>query len=129
MKIIYITLVLVIINIAILYVIIKSYNNKYTFEKIIKILIRQCARWAIASEQDKTPLVKLLHANYSTGYLWSLKDIASDDEITKTTRIDMKKFTQNILKIQDKSTLYAVKKCPVFGPKETYLLSIANSTI
>ena len=130
MKIIYIiTPILLLIVVAISRKMFDLWNNIIKRDEVTRILIRQCARWAIASEQDETPLIKLLHANYSTGYLWAVKDVATDDEISRATGIDMKKFTRTILKIQDESTMYAVKKCSVFGPKETYLLNIANSTI
>ena len=52
-------------------------------------LIRQAARWAAAAQQDKSPMIALLHANYGAGYLWALKDIASDQDIYNNTGIDV----------------------------------------
>ena len=37
--------------------------------RTIRTLLRQSARWALASQQDKSPLIALLHANYGAGYL------------------------------------------------------------
>lgn len=106
----------------------KLYNRHYNkkFDDIIKILVRQCSRWAIAAEQDNTPLIKTLHANYAAGYLWAIKDIASDEEIYHITGINMKDFTKNIVSIQDKSTLNIAQICPQFAPVDKYLLNIAN---
>lgn len=113
----------------IIFVIYKIYYNGYNhakFDNIIKILVRQCSRWAIAAEQDNTPLIKTLHANYAAGYLWAIKDIASDEEIYHITGINMKDFTKNIVSIQDKSTLNIAQICPQFAPVDKYLLNVAN---
>ena len=104
----------------------KKIHNECNYHEIIEILLRQCARWALTSIQDTTPLVRLLHANYSTGYLWALKDIATDDEIENATGVDMKKFTLRILRIQDETTANVIKVCPNFGPQEKYLFGVAN---
>ena len=42
--------------------------------KNINTLIRQAARWSVAAQQDESPIIALLHANYGAGYLWALKD-------------------------------------------------------
>ena len=47
----------------------------------IETLIRQASRWSVAAQQDDSPIIALLHANYGAGYLWALKDIATDQEI------------------------------------------------
>ena len=53
-----------------------GYHNSYrtiilncpeTIKRIINILTRQTARWSTASSQDKSPLVRVLHANYGVG--------------------------------------------------------------
>lgn len=93
----------------------------------IKTLIRQTSRWAIASTQDKSPLIALLHANYSAGYLWALRDIASDMEIKQVTNVDIVKFIKNITNIQDKATKIVSKNCPNFvGDLDPTLLKIAG---
>jgi hypothetical protein len=51
-------------------------------------MVRQCSRWMVASEQDESPLISTLHANYGTGYFWALKDIARNDEIKSATEIN-----------------------------------------
>lgn len=83
----------------------------------IHTLIRQTARWAIASEQDKNPLIAVLHANYAVGYLSALKEIATDKEIEKITGLDIIQFQRNIQTIQDKATMNATNQCPSFAPQ------------
>ena len=87
-------------------------NNK---KNMTNKLIRQCARWAVASEQDKSPLIALLHANYAAGYLWALKDIVSDVEIKQYTNIDILDFETKIVNIQDLATKKVSSACPEFA--------------
>ena len=80
-----------------------SNDTKKFHNKIINKLVRQTARWATAASQDDNPVIAVLHANYGAGYLWALKDIATNDEIEKTEKIDMKEFEKNIVDTQDKA--------------------------
>ena len=73
-------------------------NNNNFKENAIKNLLRQSSRWAIAAKQDKSPIITLLHANYAAGYLWALKDIATDNDIKSITGIDIIKFKQKMFK-------------------------------
>jgi len=94
--------------------------------KNIKTLVRQAARWSTAAEQDEAAMVRVLHANYGTGYLWALTDIASDAEIEIATGINMYKFRENIVKIQDASTVNMATLCPAYAPKPSYLTAIGG---
>ena len=40
----------------------------------VDILVRQASRWSVAAQQDKSPMIALLHANYGVGYLWALQE-------------------------------------------------------
>ena len=98
-----------------IYYFFKNYKCMFSDKnKLIKKLLRQSSRWAVAAHQDKSPIISLLHANYAPGYLWSLKDIASDIEIQNATNIDIINFTEKIVDIQDKSTKKVSHACPQF---------------
>ena len=98
-----------------IYYFFKNYKCMFSDKnKLIKKLLRQSSRWAVAAHQDKSPIISLLHANYAAGYLWSLKDIASDIEIQNATNIDIINFTEKIVDIQDKSTKKVSHACPQF---------------
>ena len=109
-----------------------SYRNIYldcpkTMERIVNILIRQCARWSTASAQDKSPIVSVLHANYGVAYLSALKDIASESQIKKYSNINLQKFTSEVLKQQDNATMYTAKQCPNYAKHlNLYLAKIAK---
>ena len=96
-------------------------------DKNIKVLVRQTARWAAAAQQDDSPIVALLHANYGAGYLWALRDIASDIEIKESTGVDILDFQKKIVDVQDASTKKVTGNCPEFiGDLDQYLLRIAG---
>jgi len=101
-------------------------TSKQLLNSIIKILIRQCARWSTAAQQDQNSMIMVLHANYGAGYLWALKDIATDQQIMDATQIDMKKFTNEVVKIQDHATKKMALLCPKYAPQRTYLTSIGG---
>ena len=93
----------------------------------LKTLLRQSSRWSLAAQQDKNPLIAVLHANYGAAYLWALKDIATSQEIESATGIDTMKFEQKIKHIQDEKTKNMVKLCPEFsGKTDEYLAAIAG---
>lgn len=82
-------------------------------DKIIQTLYRQSSRYAVASHQDKSPLIALLHANYAAGYLWAMKDIVSSQDFEKATGKNLLDFERNITAIQDKATQKIITQCPV----------------
>jgi len=114
------------IIIAVLIGLFIRYNNR---NKIIRTLVRQAARWSTAAEQDASPMIAVLHANYGVGYLWALKDIATAPEILLATGIDIRKFESEIVNVQDRATVNMIKVCPSFGPEPTYLSSLGGEGI
>lgn len=84
-------------------------------KSIIKTLLRQTARWANAAGQDASPLVATLHQNYSLGYYYALKDIATDQEIEQATGINPVDFQHRLTQYQDLVTKQVVAECPRFA--------------
>src|SRR5690349_19862707 len=85
-------------------------SNIYDNNKYIQTLLRQISRWAVASEQDQSPMISVLHANYAVGYLEALRDTTDESEIDKY--IDFQKFKKKIYAVQDRAVTNAVKACP-----------------
>ena len=104
----------------------KSTNNNKQIEFVAKKLIRQAARWSTAAKQDNNSMIAVLHANYGAGYLWALKDIINNDIIEKKTGIDMMKFENEIVQIQDEATRNMAKLCPKYAPEPSYLTNLAG---
>lgn len=86
-------------------------NKDDIYVESVKTLYRQCARWASASLQDEADIIKTLHANYATGYLWALKDIVSNEDFRAITGEDFLKFENTIVTVQDAATKSLVSKC------------------
>ena len=106
----------------------KSNSNSNDKNKIIQTLIRQAARWSSASQQDNSPLIAFLHANYGIGYIEALQDISSTQEIKKATGIDFIEFKNKIKSIQDSAAKKVTQSCPQFtGNVDKYLLKIGGN--
>lgn len=73
-------------------------------EDQIMTLYRQAARYAVASLQDESDVIRVLHANYAMGYLMALKDIVTDDQFEKFTGVNRVEFERRISSIQDAAT-------------------------
>jgi hypothetical protein len=86
-------------------------------DKQIRILYRQTARYAVASLQDDSPVIKTLHANYAMGYLMALKDLATTDQFARATGDNLLSFERKIAAIQDASTVNLVGDCPDLIPE------------
>jgi Na+-transporting NADH:ubiquinone oxidoreductase subunit NqrC len=87
-------------------------------DKQIRILYRQTARYAVASLQDDSPVVKSLHANYAMGYLMALKDLSTTEQFARATGDNLLSFERKIAGIQDASTVNLVGDCPDLIPNE-----------
>jgi hypothetical protein len=104
-------LFLVLVLVFVLLVPQRSDSNKQ-----IRILYRQTARYAVASLQDDSAVIKTLHANYAMGYLMALKDLATTDQFARATGDNLLSFERKIAAIQDASTVNLVGDCPDLIP-------------
>lgn len=78
----------------------------------LQALIRQTARWTAASQQDKSPMISLLHANYGAGYLQALELIATENEINNF--VSLQKLRLKVYSAQDKAAQRVFASCPNF---------------
>ena len=91
----------------------------------IRKLIRQTARWSVASEQDVNPFIAVLHANYGVAYLSSLLELSGIEEIEKVSGVNMQRFIHEIYSNQDRATKRMITYCPYYRPKNIWLSRIA----
>lgn len=96
---------------------------------MVQGLLRQSARWATAAEQDRNPMIRVLHANYGAGFLWALKGIASDTEIRRLGGVDARQFEEAIVGQQDAATKAMAAVCPKYAPPASYLTRIAGEGV
>ena len=112
-------------TIVILYLMMK--NKTRNMNSAIEKLVRQSARYAVAAQQDASPVIAILHANYAAAYFYALKDIASESQIHNATGIDVKKFKEHVTNVQDMVTRRTSEKCPEFvGEVDIYLAQIGG---
>lgn len=126
----YVLIIVIIIAIIIAFIC-RDHNNNSdvnaNMDEISDILLQQSARWSIASENDTSPLISVLHANYAAGYLWAFKDIAGNYKPKNLGSGGIKEFEQHIKHIQDAATEKLIIVCPKYaGDVDKYLLNIAK---
>jgi hypothetical protein len=114
--------------IAVIFVLYLMMQNKTRgMNKAIEKLVRQSARYAVAAQQDASPVIAVLHANYAAAYFYALRDIASESQIHNATGIDVKKFKEHVTNVQDMVTRKTSEKCPEFvGEVDIYLAQIGG---
>ena len=116
-------IVYIIIAVVVLFFLFRKRANN---SDVIK-LVKQSAKWATTAQQDESPLLATLHANYAVGYLWALKDLYDTEEISKKAGVNITQFEEHILNVQDMVTKKVLKKCPEFeGDVDFYLSGIAG---
>ena len=104
-------------------------KKNLNMDQVIEVMVRSCSRWAVASLQDRSPLIAVLHANYAAGYLWALQDCFTDDQIYNATGIDIIKFQKRITQVQDKATRGLVSVCPDYANGlDVYLSKISGES-
>lgn len=81
--------------------------------EIVKKLVRQSGRWLVASQQDKSPLISMLHAMYGWGYYMALKEFATDDMISDY--VNPKEFEAQLNGALDSATQKVVSVCPTYA--------------
>lgn len=112
----------VLIGLGFLFLMMRKDNSRN-----IKVLMKNCAKWATTAQQDESPYLSVLHANYAAGYLAAINDVANPKEVHRCTGVDVKKFQEHIHNVQDMVTKKLIKKVPEFeGEVDLYLSSIAN---
>lgn len=98
-------------------------------DETIRLLYRQAARYSVASIQDASEVIQVLHANYAMGYLLALKDLATGEDFERVTGEDLLVFERKIARIQDEATRRLVGDRPDLVPleDETLLKAIYSS--
>ena len=110
-------------------ILITSLTSSRSNGDMIRKLLRQTARWAVAAQQDNNAMISILHSNYAAGYLWALKDVASTAEIEAATGVNLTQFEHEIIKTQETATKRVIKSCPDFAPPSSALTRIAGEGI
>ena len=101
---------------------------KSTLGPDIKSMVQKCAKWATTAQQDASLLTGMTHANYAMGYLLSIKEMSTPNDVHRQTGINFKKFEEHITNVQEMMNQRALKKYPdISGETDLYLSGIAGS--
>jgi hypothetical protein len=112
--------------IAIVVLVLVMQNRSRGAKSSIEKMVKQAAQYAITAQQDTSPVMSVRHANYAVGHLQALGNIATDTQIHNATGIDVKKFKEHIMNVQEMVTKKTVDKFPDFeGQVDMYLSEIA----
>lgn len=78
----------------------------------ITLAIRQAERWILATQQDKHPAVKNLHADYAVATLDLIRQLWSDRDIQRITGRDPFTLLSTATTLQDESASILRSLCP-----------------
>jgi hypothetical protein len=98
------------------------YRNGIGNEQAVWTLYRQSARYLVASLQDESEVIRVLHANYAMGYLLAIKDVVTDSEFERITGVRRADFEHKIVAAQDIATGLLVKQRPELMPLKDEML-------
>jgi hypothetical protein len=93
-------------------------NDSKVDDRAIRTLYRQAARYMVASLQDESEVIQVLHANYAMGYIMALRDITTDTEFRRATGEDLDVFEHKLAVAQDVATRRLVATRPDLVPLE-----------
>jgi hypothetical protein len=93
-------------------------NDSKVDDRAIRTLYRQAARYMVASLQDESEVIQVLHANYAMGYIMALRDITTDTEFRRVTGEDLDAFEHKLAVAQDVATRRLVATRPDLVPLE-----------
>jgi hypothetical protein len=99
--------------VAIFILILVMQNKSRGMKQSIEKLVRQSARYATAAQQDKSPVIAVL--------------LATESQIHNATGINVKKFKEHVINVQDMVTKKTTDSCPEFaGNVDIYLAEIGG---
>lgn len=111
-----------IVSLAALLLIMWRSKNGTVNEKAVWTLYRQAARYVVASLQDESEVIRVLHANYAMGYLLALKDVTTEAEFQRITGERLAEFEDKVVAAQDVATMKLVKQRPDLVPLRDEML-------
>lgn len=98
----------------VLYHLITDFGSVYcpTQDEIAQKLLRQTSRWLAASEQDRSPLISMLHAMYGYGYFMAMQDVVADKTISRY--VSVPEYVRHLNAAMDGATKKVATLCPKF---------------
>jgi len=113
---------LFIVGLAIALLVLRNTTNGTLSDQAVKTLYRQSARYVVASLQDESEVIRVLHANYAMGYLLAIKDVTNDMEFEQITGERLVEFEDKVVAAQDVATKLLIQQRPDLMPLKDEML-------
>jgi hypothetical protein len=97
-------------------------RNGTMSDQAVRSLYRQSARYVVASLQDESEVIRVLHANYAMGYLLAIKDVTTDVDFERITGERLTDFEDKVVAAQDVATKLLIKQRPDLMPLKDDML-------
>jgi hypothetical protein len=97
-------------------------RNGTMSDQAVRSLYRQSARYVVASLQDESEVIRVLHANYAMGYLLAIKDVTTDVDFERITGERLADFEDKVVAAQDVATKLLIKQRPDLMPLKDDML-------
>ena len=97
-------------------------RNGTMSDQAVRSLYRQSARYVVASLQDESEVIRVLHANYAMGYLLAIKDVTTDVDFERITGESLADFEDKVVAAQDVATKLLIKQRPDLMPLKDDML-------
>lgn len=91
-------------------------------DQSVRTMYRQSARYVVASLQDESEVIRVLHANYAMGYLLAIKDVTTDVDFERITGERLVDFEDKVVAAQDVATKLLIKQRPDLMPLKDEML-------
>lgn len=75
-------------------------------------LIKEASRWGMTSEQDESPYLALIHANYAVAYARAAREAAPETDIAKKLHVDLSELVSQLSDVQEKAVRRLSRVCP-----------------
>ena len=82
----------------------------------VQKLVKECSTWAIMSQQDKSPLLALIHANYAVSHIYALQQIATPEFIYEATSVHIDKLESEVTNLQKLCSDNLIREHPEISP-------------
>lgn len=97
------------------------YSNR--FQKQIKGILEQASRWHVLSKQDSNPVLSVVHADYALAYANLLRQMVSEDDLSRLTDTNISEFVYLLEEDQKKAIQGISDQCPHVKPEGTYAIN------
>lgn len=119
--------VIVLLVILVIVLLAKWVNSRQAYSgdmvRQIRHVLSESSRWQAMCNQDQNVAYALMHANYAVAYSNVARLIMSDENIRKSTGVNMQEFVMQLNGTQQKCLQALSQMCPAVQPDNQYAMA------